>query len=58
VDEEEPQPVKMVVTCRTEGCPVEGVSYTVDMYPNKTEPFYRAQCGQCHNPITDIVPAA
>jgi hypothetical protein len=58
MDEVEPQPVVMVVTCRTEECPVQHVEYTVPMYPNATEPIFRAQCGQCGNLVSDIVTAA
>jgi hypothetical protein len=37
---------------------MEGVSFTVDMYANVTEPAYRALCSQCGNHVTDIVPAS
>lgn len=47
----------MKATCRTEGCPVQGVTYTVDMYPNEAPPIFRAQCFQCGQPVTDLVPA-
>ncbi|MFJ1529712.1 hypothetical protein ACIOFV_15005 [Streptomyces mirabilis] len=46
----------MNVTCRTVGCPVVEVTYTVDMYPNAESPTYRAICGQCKQAITDLVP--
>lgn len=54
----EVEPVKMAVTCHTAGCPVDGQTFVVDMYPNETEPIWRAVCGRCGNPVTDIVPAA
>lgn len=53
----EPEPVMMNATCRTVGCPVEGQTFTVPMYPNAAEPIYRAQCGRCLQPVTDLVPA-
>jgi hypothetical protein len=53
----EVDPVLMLATCRTPGCPVEDRTYTVEMYPNSAEPIFRAQCGQCSNPVTDLVPA-
>ncbi|MFD5753815.1 hypothetical protein ACFWIZ_00720 [Streptomyces sp. NPDC127044] len=46
----------MNVTCRTVGCPVADVTYTVNMYSNAAPPTYRAICGQCKQPITDLVP--
>ncbi|MEU5091730.1 hypothetical protein [Streptomyces sp. NPDC021356] len=54
---EEPQPVNMLVTCHTEGCPVADVTYQVPMYPNVEPPTYRAVCAQCEQYVTDIVPA-
>lgn len=55
---DEEQPVLMNVTCHTEGCPVCGVTYTgVPMYPNAEPPTWRAVCGQCGNPVTDVVPS-
>lgn len=47
----------MKATCHTEGCPVDGVTFTVDMYPNEAEPIFRAQCGRCGQAVTDLVPA-
>jgi hypothetical protein len=47
----------MNVACHTEGCPVAGVTYTVDMYPNSEPPTWRAICAQCGNAVTDVVPA-
>ena len=52
----EEEPTAMNVTCRTDGCPVAGVTYTVDMYPNSVAPTWRAICAQCGNAVTDIVP--
>ena len=54
---DEVEPVPMRVTCRTEDCPVEGQTFVVDMYPNAAPPVWRAQCGQCNQPVTDNVPA-
>jgi hypothetical protein len=56
MDEETP-PVMLVATCRTVGCPVEGVPFTAPFFPNTTEPIYRAQCARCGQPVTDLVPA-
>jgi hypothetical protein len=53
----EVEPVLMKATCHTEGCPVDGVTFTVEMYPNAAPPIYRAQCGRCGQPVTDLVPA-
>jgi hypothetical protein len=36
---------------------VDGHTFTVDMYPNETEPIFRAQCFQCGKAVTDLVPA-
>ncbi|WP_405526801.1 hypothetical protein OG426_30495 [Streptomyces canus] len=46
------------MTCRTGGCSVGGVTYTVDMYPNAELPTWRAECAQCGQTITDVVPAS
>ncbi|WP_217572565.1 hypothetical protein [Streptomyces sp. GbtcB7] len=46
----------MNVTCRTVMCPAAELTYTVDMYSNAEPPMYRAICGQCKQPITDLVP--
>lgn len=54
---EEIEPQSMKVTCRTPDCPVEGVTFTVDMYPNVDPPIWRAQCARCNQVVTDIVPA-
>lgn len=54
----EVDPVLMLATCRTEGCPVNGRTFTVEMYPNAAPPIFRAQCGQCSNPVTDLVSAS
>lgn len=56
MNEDEPTPVMMVVTCRTPECAVEDVSYTLPMYANATEPIYLAMCQQCSQIVTDIVP--
>lgn len=53
----EEDPVQMLVTCHTAGCSEDGVTYKVGMYPNSEPPTFRAVCGQCQQPITDIVPA-
>ena len=45
----------MQATCHTEGCPVDGQTFVVDMYPNETEPIFRAQCYHCGQPVTDLV---
>ncbi|WP_324787015.1 hypothetical protein [Streptomyces sp. H51] len=55
---EELQPVLVSATCHTVGCPVEGVTYTgVPMYPSPVPPTFNAVCGQCGQPVTDIVQA-
>ncbi|MCX4858317.1 hypothetical protein [Streptomyces canus] len=54
----EEEPTVMNVTCHTGGCSVGGVTYTVDMYPNAELPTWRAECAQCGQPITDVVPAS
>jgi hypothetical protein len=54
---DEVEPTMKKVTCHTEGCPVNGITYTVPMYPNAAPPVWRAQCGQCNQPVTDIQPA-
>jgi hypothetical protein len=53
----EVEPTLMHVTCHTAGCPVDGTTYTVNMYPNEAPPTWRAVCAQCGQSITDIVPA-
>lgn len=42
------------VTCRTPGCPVEGVTFRVTMYRN-ADGVLRAHCGRCNTPNEDIV---
>lgn len=54
--DEELDPVMMSATCHTDGCPVADIAFVAPMYPNATEPIYRAQCGQCDQAITDLVP--
>lgn len=53
---DEPTPVPCVVTCHTEGCPLNGESRTVNLYPIGDPPTYQVVCAQCGQPITDIVP--
>jgi hypothetical protein len=55
---DDPQPVVMVGTCRTSGCPFEGVPVTAPYIPNADPPTYRGWCDPCQQPVTDIVPAA
>lgn len=43
------------VTCRTPGCPVEGIPFRATLYENLEPPTYRAHCGRCHTPNDDIV---
>lgn len=43
------------VTCRTFGCPVDGVAFRVTLYANAEPPVYRAACGRCNTPNDDIV---
>lgn len=43
------------VTCRTPGCPVEGLAFRVTLYVNAEPPVYRAFCGRCNTPNDDIV---
>ncbi|MFF3493745.1 hypothetical protein ACFYWS_20600 [Streptomyces sp. NPDC002795] len=54
---EEEQPTVMKAVCHSEGCPVAEVEFVANMYANAEEPIYRAQCGQCGQPITDLAPA-
>ena len=44
--EEEPPYVWHFVTCQTDGCSVENVTYRVKLYVN-ADGIFRAQCGQC-----------
>ena len=53
---EEASPVLVRATCRTEGCPVADVTFTVPMYANPLPPTFEAQCAQCDQPVTDLVP--
>jgi hypothetical protein len=46
----------MHATCRTVGCDVEGVTFLAPFMPNVDPPVYRAECAQCGQPVTDIVP--
>ncbi|MFD7769867.1 hypothetical protein [Streptomyces sp. NPDC059787] len=55
---EEVEPEMLLVTCHTGGCPVAGVTYECEMYPNAEPPTWRAVCGQCRQTVTDIVPVA
>ncbi|GGZ64984.1 hypothetical protein GCM10010387_67590 [Streptomyces inusitatus] len=54
---DEQEPTMMVATCRTPGCSQDGIRHTVPMYANTAPPIWRAQCGQCSQVISDIVPA-
>lgn len=56
--EGEIQPVHMIATCHTPGCPVAEQPVNALMYPNPVEPTYRAVCGRCGQPVTDLAPAA
>jgi hypothetical protein len=42
------------VTCRTLGCPAEGVTFRVTLYENVEAPKYRSQCTSCNTPNDDI----
>lgn len=53
---DEIEPVWMVATCRTPDCSVADMGFTCPMYPNQEPPIYRAQCAQCGQPVTDLVP--
>ncbi|MBT2400647.1 hypothetical protein [Streptomyces sp. ISL-100] len=55
---EETEPTYYTCTCRTEGCPANGVPCNAPLYPNATEPTWRAQCGHCGKNITDMHPTA
>lgn len=54
-DADEWPTIKAAVTCRTQGCPVERIAFTVTLYENVEPPTYRAQCARCNVDITDIV---
>ncbi|MGW1468543.1 hypothetical protein ACWCPT_29880 [Streptomyces sp. NPDC002308] len=58
MDDEEVQPVMMTATCHTEGCPMSGQGIVAPFFPNATPPTYRAQCAQCSQAVTDLVPAS
>lgn len=53
----EVEPVWILATCHTEGCPADGITFRVKMYPNEAPPIFRAQCGRCGQAVTDLVPA-
>ncbi|MFF7631481.1 hypothetical protein [Streptomyces cyaneofuscatus] len=57
MDDDEPTVDMMVATCRTPGCPMEGIGEIAPFFANPAPPTYRGQCGQCEQPHTDIVPA-
>ncbi len=46
--------IDAVATCRTEGCPVAGVGFQVQLMEN-ADGIYRASCGRCNRPHTDVV---
>lgn len=54
--EEEPTPVMVIATCRTPGCPLEGIPQIEPFYPNATPPIFRGECAPCDRPHTDLVP--
>jgi hypothetical protein len=56
--EDEPTPTPCVVVCHTEGCPLDGIERTVNLYANSAPPIYQASCGKCDQTITDITPVA
>jgi hypothetical protein len=53
---EEVEPVKTAVTCRTEGCPVEGETFVLDVYPVGDPPVATVICVRCNQRVTDLVP--
>ncbi|WP_367575271.1 hypothetical protein [Streptomyces griseoaurantiacus] len=54
---DEVEPTMMKATCHTPGCPVAEQTFVEPMYPAPAPPVWRAQCGQCGQPVTDLVPA-
>ncbi|MFD7764081.1 hypothetical protein [Streptomyces microflavus] len=48
---------EMVITCRTAGCPHDGVPFTARMYPRPNPPVWAAVCAVCDQMVPDIVPA-
>lgn len=54
MDEMEPVAVVMIATCHTPGCPAQPT--TQKMYGLGDPPVFLVQCGQCGQPITDLVP--
>lgn len=53
-DLEEWPTVTADITCRTDGCPVNGVTYRVPI-PKNADGVYRAWCARCDTPNDDIV---
>ncbi|MFJ2225523.1 hypothetical protein ACIOFY_36475 [Streptomyces anulatus] len=47
----------MIITCRTQNCPEDGVPVTARMYPNASAPVWAAVCAGCGQMVSDIVPA-
>ncbi|MFD9190427.1 hypothetical protein ACFWCA_19615 [Streptomyces phaeochromogenes] len=56
VDEDIPSFTKLRATCRNAVCPKSGESITGTYFPNAEPPIYRGWCGECDQPITDLVP--
>ena len=55
VDEEEPPSKVWIVTCHTDGCPMENESYPLRIYLAPEPPLYRAYCGKCCLMMWDLV---
>jgi hypothetical protein len=53
----EPDPTYFSATCRTEGCEVQGQAFRAPCIPCAVPPVWRVVCGQCGQPVTDLVPA-
>jgi hypothetical protein len=56
IDDDVPPSVTLVATCRTVGCPTNGISCVGTYYANSEAPIYRGLCMECGQPITDLVP--
>jgi hypothetical protein len=53
-DETGPEPVTLVATCRTSGCPSQDQPFVGTYYGNAEPPLYRGLCMGCGQPVSDL----
>lgn len=51
---DDPVPVTLTATCRTQGCPVQDRPFAAPFYANPEPPTYRGICIRCGQALTDL----